>query len=65
MLDSPASLRFLSASLVLAVDAREEAEWEAPFAVILLAAPADDTGGATLGALERGWTGRVRLDADG
>lgn len=52
MLDSPASDRFLSASLLEADEAGREAGCKepAPFVVSLLAAPEEETGGA----LDRG-----------
>lgn len=36
-----------------------------PLTVSLRAAAEDEMGGATLGALERGWTGRVSCDDEG
>ncbi len=65
ILDSPASERFLSGSVLEAEEAERDAGWEEPLTVSLLAAPEEDTGGATLGALERGWVGRVSVDDDG
>lgn len=65
ILDSPASERFLLGSSLDAEEADREAGWVDPLTVSLLAAPADETGGATLGALERGCVGRVRVDDEG
>lgn len=67
ILDSPASERFLSSSFELleADEAERDALCAVPLTVSLRAAPVDETGGATLGALDRGCAGRVRLDDDG
>lgn len=54
MLDSLASERFEAASLLEAEEAEREADCDVPLTVSLRAAPEDETGGATLGALERG-----------
>lgn len=66
MLDSPASERFLSAASLLEADETErEAGWEDPLTVSLRAAAEEETGGATLGALDRGCVGRASEEDEG
>lgn len=56
ILDSPASARFLSTSLLEADEVDRDAGCDEPMPLVVrrLAAADEDTGGATLGALERG-----------
>ena len=63
--DSPTSRFPFEASLEAEDADRDEGCDDAPLTVSRLAAAEDETGGATLGALERGWTGRVSCEDEG